>query len=203
MNDFSKQWPEQEWGGLSRRRFLKGALLSAGALGTGAAVSGCSTDAGSGADGKPLLFLNTHEVATLTALGEAIIPTQKGFPSLAQAEVIARLDEELSFVGDAIQSDMHAAISVLEFAPIVYRHFGRYSRLDVTARREILSKMMASRSEILRAVSTNMKVLIHFMYFGHRSSWDAIGYDGTFSQLPPIASVQRQHYATHTGRATS
>lgn len=203
MKTMIKQLPNESWGGLSRRRFLKGAIVAVGGIGVGTSLTACSTPAGRAGDGQPLLLLSVNEATTLTTLGEAIIPRQKGFPSLAEAEVVARIDEELSFVGKSIQSDMRAALSVLEFAPFLYGHFSRYSRLDEATRRTLLGQMMTSRSEILRAVATNMKVLIHFMYFGHRSSWKAIGYDGPFAQRPPIASAQRKYYAAQTGRTAS
>jgi hypothetical protein len=192
---------EMHWPGLSRRAFLKGVLGSAAVLGTGAAVQGCS-GGGTGADGRPLLYLDESEAGILAALGEAVIPTQAGFPTLGEAEVIRRIDEELSFVDEAIQSELRAAIGVLQWTPLLYGRFSRYSRLDLEGRREILTRMMKSGSEIMRAVSANLKLLIHFFYFAHPAAWPAIGYDGPFSKLPPIASEQRQWYAQKTGRAT-
>lgn len=186
--------------GLSRRQFLQ-AGLAAGALTAGGVLAGCARGGGAlGADGQPLLFLGATEAATLAALGAAVIPTQPGFPSLTEAGVIRRIDEELSFVGAALQGDMRAAFGVLEYAPFLYGRWSRYSRLDLAGRREVLKAMMASRVETLRAVGANLKILVHFFYFGAAASWRATGYDGPFSHLPPIASEQRQHYARQTGR---
>lgn len=196
--------PALDWGGLSRRRFLKATLGALGAAAAGGAVTACSSgDGGPGPDGRPLLFLDPGEAAIIAALGDAVIPTQTGFPTLAQADVIRRMDEELSFVGPALRGDVRAAIGALEWAPFVYGRFSRFSRLDAEGRRAVLKSMMASRSEILRAVGTNLKLMVHFFYFGHPSTWAAIGYDGPFSRLPPIASEQRQWYAQRTGGARS
>lgn len=187
------------WAGLSRRRFLKGTLALAGAAGAAPLLGGCGAAPGVGPDGRPLLFLDAREAAVMTALGDAIIPSQPAFPGLAEAEVIRRLDEELSFVGESIGSDVHAAISVLEFAPFVYGRLGRYSRLPTTARREVLTAMMGSRSEILRAVGTNLKLMLHFFYFAHPAVWPAMGYDGPFAGMEPKPSAQRRFYARRIG----
>jgi len=196
----SSPLPGLGWGSLSRRRFLKGMLAAAGAAGAGASVTACAPGGGTGSDGRPLLFLDAGEAAIVQALGEAVIPTQKGFPTLAEAEVVRRMDEELSFVGEAIRGDLHAAIGLLQYAPVLQGRFARFTGLDPAGRREVLEKMSRSRSETLRAVATNLRLLVHFFYFGHHSTWAAIGYDGPFSHLPPIASEQRRHYAGQTGR---
>ena len=59
----------------------------------------------------------------------------------------------------------------------------------------LLQRWMASSVETVRAIGTNLKLVSHFMYFGHPSSWAAIGYDGPFQKRPPIQSAQRKAYA--------
>lgn len=189
-----------DWGALSRRRFLVGALGLGGAALGGIGLSACARREAQAADGQPLLVLRPGEVATLTALGEAILPPQAGFPDMAEAEVLRRLDEELYFVGASIRGDMHAALAVMAWSPLIYGHMRRFERLDAAARRDILERMMNSGNEILRAVGTNLKLVLHFMYFGHPATWRAIAYDGPFAGLPPAASAQRRHYAERSGR---
>ncbi len=188
-----------EWGVLSRRHFLKSLLWSSAAVGAGGSLTACDTGGGRGADGRALLYLDAGEAALLSALGEAIIPTQEGFPTLEQAGVVRRVDEEMLFVGDSIQSDIHAALAVLQWTPLLYGHFSRYTQLAPEQRREVLRRMMVSGSETLRAVATNLKILIQFFYFAHPATWKATGYDGPFSHLPPIVSEQRRWYAEKTG----
>lgn len=197
--DTASPLPSLGWGGLSRRRFLKGALAVAGAATGGVSVTACAPEGGAGDDGRPLLFLDAGEAAIVTALAEALIPTQPGFPTAAQAQVVRRMDEELSFVGASIRDDLHAAIGALQLAPFLQGRFARFSKLDVAGRRAVLDGLARSRVETLRAVGSNLRLLVHFFYFGHPSTWAAIGYDGPFSHLPPIASEQRRHYAEKTG----
>lgn len=190
------------WGALSRRRFLK-SVLALAAAGAGATTASCARGGGVGAGGRPFLFLDDGEAAIVAALGEVIIPTQPGFPSLEQAQVLRRFDEELSFVGESIRGDLHAALGLLQVAPFLYGRFSRYSKLPRAGRREILTRLLQSRSETLRAVGINLKLLVHFFYFGHASTWPVIGYDGPFAHLPPIESEQRRWYAEQTRGAGS
>ena len=142
--------------------------------------------------------MSATQARTLAAVADAVIPTQPGFPDAAQAEVVRRFDEELSFVSPSIRSDLQAALGVLEYAPFLYGHFSRFTALDIPARREVLQAMNTSRVEILRAVGNNAKILVQFFYFGHPSVWAAIGYDGPFGKMPEQMSEQRAWYAEHT-----
>ncbi|MEQ1439495.1 twin-arginine translocation signal domain-containing protein [Fontimonas sp. SYSU GA230001] len=189
--------PALEWGGVTRRGFMKG-LAAVGALAGGFAAGGCERGAQIGADGRPLLALSAAQARTLGAVAEAVIPTQPGFPDARQAEVVRRFDEELSFVSPSIRSDLQAALGVLEYAPVLYGQLSRFAALDIPARREVLQAMNTSRVELLRAVGNNAKILVQFFYFGHPSVWAAIGYDGPFGKMPEQISEQRAWYAQHT-----
>lgn len=194
--------PALEWGGVTRRHFMKG-LAAVGVVAGGLTTSACERGVGTGADGRPLLALSAAQARTLGAVAEAVIPTQPGFPDATQAQVVRRFDEELSFVSPSIRSDLQAALGVLEYAPFLYGHFSRFNALDIRARREVLQAMNTSRVEILRAVGNNAKILVQFFYFGHPSVWTAIGYDGPFGKLPEQTSEQRRWYAEHTTGAST
>lgn len=185
--------------GLSRRMFLQGMLAAAGAAGIGGALSGCALGGHDGPDGYPLLFLTADEAHILTALGEAIVPTQPGFPTIGRAGVIRRIDQELTLVDAAIQSDFRAAIDVLQFSPFVYGRFSRFTKLPSDGRREVVKSLMTSRVEILRAVGANLKLIVHFYYFAHPETWAAIGYDGSFGRLPRKSSEQDLWYRGMAG----
>ncbi|TXH88065.1 MAG: hypothetical protein E6Q78_12520 [Rhodoferax sp.] len=180
------------WHGLGRRRFLR--LISA--LGT-ASATGPLLTACSDTDAPParLLVLSASQGVTMAALAAAVVPTQKGFPTVGEAQVVQRLDEELWLSDTSIQDDMRAALDVAEWLPLLYGHFSRFSRLERTAQQALLQRWMESGVETIRAIGTNLKLVSHFMYFGHPSSWAAIGYDGPFQKRPPILSEQRKAYA--------
>ncbi|MGH8453754.1 MAG: hypothetical protein ACRESW_04305 [Nevskiales bacterium] len=193
---------ELDWHGLSRRRFLKLALATSGALGlagVGATLEGCAKHTAVGVDGRPYLFLDDGMAQAFTAFAEAVIPRQPGFPTLADAGVVRRMDEEVSFVGESIREDLCSALGLLEITPFLYGRFSRFSRLDIAGRQQIIRALLNSHVETFRAVGSNLKFLVHFFYFGHPAAWKAIHYDGPFAHLPPILSEQRLFYARQTG----
>ncbi|MDT8989309.1 hypothetical protein RQP54_00375 [Curvibacter sp. APW13] len=181
-----------EWHGLGRRRFLRllGTLGAAGA--TAPLLTACS---GADAPAQRLLVLSSGQAVTMAAIAAAVVPSQQGFPSVAQAQVVQRLDEELWLSDASIQDDMRAALDVAEWLPLAYGHFSRFTRLERTAQQALLQRWMASSVETVRAIGTNLKLVSHFMYFGHPSTWAAIGYDGPFQKRAPIVSEQRKAYA--------
>lgn len=192
-----------QWPALTRRRLLLGMAAGLGGFGLAAGAAGCARVPGRAPDGHPLRFLDADEAALVAAVSEAVRPEQAGFPSSAEAEVVRRFDEELSFVGEALQQEMHAALAVLGAAPFLYGRFRRFARLEPAARREVLTALCRSRSETLRAVGSNLKLLVQFFYFAHPSVWAAIGYEGPYGRLPQQISEQRHFYAEATGRQAS
>lgn len=180
------------WHGLGRRRFLR----ALGALGTATLAAPVLIACGNASDAPaPLLVLTPGQAATMAAFASAVVPTQKGFPTVAQAQVVQRLDEELWLSDSAIQDDMRAALDVAEWLPLLSGNFRRFSHLERAQQQALVQRWMESSLEIVRAIGTNLKLVSHFMYFGHPSSWAAIGYEGPFQKLPPIQSVQRKAYA--------
>lgn len=186
------------WGGVSRRRFLRGAGALCALAGAGLGSSACSEEQAIAADGRPLLALSAREAATLAAVAAAVVPTQGGFPSADEAQVLRRFDEEVSFVAPSIRADLKAALDVLEFLPPLYGRLARFSALDLPQRRALLAQLCASRVELLRAIGTNLKILVQFFYFAHPAVWAAIGYDGPFGRMPEQDSEQRRWYAQRT-----
>lgn len=183
-----------DWCGLGRRRFLKWLAVA----GTGSALLPLSACAPEATTPVQLLVISASQAATLAAVAAAVIPTQPGFPTVAQAQVVQRMDEELWLSDTSIQEDMGAALTVLEWLPLAYGYLSRFSRLDAPAQRAVLTRAMESSVEMVRAVGTNLKLVSHFMYFGHPSTWSAIGYDGPFQRVHPIISSQRKTYALKT-----
>lgn len=197
------QIEQLDWAGLRRRRFLRAALAGVGAaaaLPLALGIGGCARD---GAALGRLLVLSPTQARVLAAAAEAVAPPQSGFPSIAEARVVERLDEELWFADASVQDDLRAALSVMEWLPVAYGRFSRFSTLERGAREAFLLECMSSRIETVRAIGTNLRLLTMFFYFGHASAWPAMGYDGPFQKLPPLVSEQRKLYAdTVAGRAS-
>jgi hypothetical protein len=182
-----------DWQEIGRRRFLR-LLTNVGAAAAVAPLVACAPNNDVGNPAK-LLVLSPAQAATLAALAQAVLPSQTGFPTVEQAQVVQRMDEELWLSDVSIQEDMGAALSLMEWLPLMYGHWSRFSRLNKAQRMRVVQQCMESSIDIVRAVGTNLKLVSHFMYFGHASSWAAIGYDGPFQKLPPKISVQRKAYA--------
>lgn len=186
----------------SRRRFLKLTLLGVG--GTVAVVAGVGgyltqTNQYRERYGK-LLSLDGHLADIAHTLAEACVPDRPGFPSVEQAEIVSRLDEEMYFVSDGISGDLKAAFYLLEMLPLVKGHASRFSRLTTAERKFFLTKASDTTDDTVRAVIANLSAMMRWYYYGHPSTWKAIGYDGPFMNLPEKISEQRRFYAEQVGK---
>ncbi|MCW7491636.1 hypothetical protein ND861_03110 [Leptospira sp. 2 VSF19] len=140
-------------------------------------------------------YFSDSETKTVGAFSEVVLPvTEKGMPSLEEANVMRRLDEELYFVSEEIQEDFHSAVMVLEYLPIFYGHFSFFSNLSREKREELLSLWAETDSDIVRAVVGNLKLLVCLVYYGHKSTWEQISYPGPFANPPEKWSEARIHY---------
>ncbi len=183
---------------LPRRSLLK--LLTLAPVAAGALASaGCSVWPGKQSSVSeasrafgPLLVFSADQTAIVAAMAESCL--DRSYAELARAEVIQRLDEELFFVSDSIREDFLLALSVLEYLPIVYGRFSRFSRLPTNERQAFLQARLSTRSETVRAVVHSLRMAVMLSFYGHQSSWDSIAYDGAFAQVAPLLSKQRKYY---------
>lgn len=186
----------------AKRRFLKLSLLGIGGI-AAATASGVGyltmTHRYRERYGK-LLSLDGHLADIVHALAEAAAPSRPGFPSIEEAEVVTRLDEEMFFVSDGISGDLKAAFYLIEMLPLAKGYMSRFSRLTIDQRRQFLAECCDTTDDTVRAVIFNLPATMRWYYYGHPSSWRAIGYDGPFMNLPEQRSDQRVLYASLTGR---
>ena len=188
----------------AKRRFLKTALLGIG--GTVAVAAGgvgylTLTNRYRQRYGK-LLVLDGHLADIVHALAEASIPHAPLFPSVEEAEIVTRFDEELFFVSDGISSDLKTAFYLLELLPLGKGYLSRFSRLSLQERRKFLSDACDTTDDTIRAVIYNLPATMRWYYYGHPATWKAIGYDGPFMSLPEKRSEQRMLYAELVGRTS-
>ena len=179
----------------SRRQFLKYALLGGGSLLAAGAISRFWPRKSFG----KLVTLNSYLADALDSFAEVTLPQGVGMPDASTAQVVRRLDEELTFVAEGIRSDFIAAIYLVEFSPAAYGFFGRMSRLDPARRVEFLKRAGGEGSDLVRAAVSNIRMLILLCYYGHSSTWKKIGYDGPYGGLPEKLSEQRKHYRQASG----
>jgi len=189
----------------TKRRFLKFSLLGVAGAATLVAGAGAyitQTNRYRHRYGQ-LLVVDGHLADIAHTLAEACVPNRPGFPDIEQAEVVKRLDEELFFVSDHISSDLKAAFYLLEMFPLAYGHLSRFSRLTVQERKQVLTAASDTQDDTLRAVIANLSAMMRWYYYGHPSTWKAIGYDGPFMNLPEKHSEQRIHYAKLVNSAST
>jgi len=181
--------------GLSRRKWLVGAL----ALGASAAfvwyrVQDDAANA-SGTAGGRLLTFSPEEASIVLAIAEAVTPSDAVFPDIARTQVLRRFDEELFFTSEDVISDIRAAIQLIAWMPLAYGYMSRFQRLDLESRRDVFRRAHNSSVSVFRAASSGLRLMLQLMYFGHDASWQALGYDGSFTHLPQQLSEQRKFYA--------
>lgn len=86
---------------------------------------------------------------------------------------------------------------------MTYGYFSRLSRLSLAERRELLIRASGTKDDTVRAVIANLSGMMRWYYFGHPATWNAIGYDGPFMNLPEKRSEQRVLYAKLVGKSAA
>ncbi|MBX3128075.1 MAG: gluconate 2-dehydrogenase subunit 3 family protein [Polyangiaceae bacterium] len=171
---------------LSRR-----SALGLGAVGTVALVAAGSLrwfTHGYPPGAQVLLALGDKEQAIVTSLVDALIDGGEGLPTADDAGVVQRIDEQLWGADVHTQSDLRAALQVVEHAPILFGAPGRFTSLSRRRRVEVLRAMLASKRDVFVQVATALKQLTMLCYYSAEASWGAIGYDGPWikeEKLPP------------------
>ncbi len=182
---------------LKRRKLLKGAVLVAGAALAGYQIGRLRSPGdpfpGVGPEPDTLVFTR-REAALLEHIGRAILPSGAPWPSLRDAEVVQRLDEELLFTDDHTRSEFSLALRGVENLPLLYGYFDRFQHLALDDQRAVMERAEQTRSELIRAATNGVRMAINLVYFGHSATWSAIQYDGPFAQLPQHLSQQRTFY---------
>ena len=187
----------------NRRKFLKYTLLGVGGLaGVGAATAAWFTSNKNQTHYKNLQVLSGHYAEVIEALTTVILPQKPPYPTIAEAQVIQRLDEELFFVDATIQSDFKALIYLLEGMPLAKGYFSRFSRLAINQRKKFLEEMLDTDNDLFRAAIANLRMVVRMIYFGHAATWKIMGYEGPHGNLPEVVSEQRKYYATLTASDT-
>tara|TARA_B110000503_G_scaffold80101_1_gene122812 strand:+ start:2731 stop:3324 length:594 start_codon:yes stop_codon:yes gene_type:complete len=184
---------------ISRRSFLRiGAVVSATT--TAVVLGGYSwfsdnEDKNYATNFGTLLVFNQQQATTLFAYAEAILPEGDGFPDANTARVVQRLDEEVYFTTKKIASDMKSVLDAMEYLPVFYGKMSRFSKMSKVDRLNFLQGLRDTKNETVKAVVNNCRLVVFNMYYGHESTWAAIGYDGTFTKMPEIMGEQRKYYA--------
>lgn len=182
---------------MPRRKLLKWGVFGVVALGSATTfmLGDRGGDERAAGESLSLLVFNRDHAQTLLAMLQMVLPSSHVTNAALHNQVLSRIDEEFYFVDGKIQADFCLALDVLEYLPILFGHFSRFSKLSRVDRDEFLARMQNTRSDTFRAVINNCRLFPLYVYYGLEVSWQTIGYDGPFSRIKPVVSEQRQFYA--------
>jgi len=169
---------------MSRRRFLRRGIAGAVLLGAGGLLAHrCSGYEVPDRITDRLTVLRPKEVAVLFAVAGRVLrgaspaPEVEGM-ALALDRLIARLESRS-------RSDLMQLLNVIEhLLPLRSGHVGRFTRLEGSARDDVLRAMERSSIGMLRGAFDALKSLCCLAYYGRPGGWAAIGYDGPLVGRP-------------------
>lgn len=171
---------------LSRRRLLQ----VSGAAGLALAGGSVFVMWGSSGHYRRLLpsgatprVLSEKEMAILAAFCDRILPDAPGHLTARDARLADRIDRELTFHGRRMQSDLKAALLVLEHGGWLHASPTRFTKLASGEMDAYLARM-ADGGDLERQVFNGLRVLALFFYYCDQRTWPGIHYVG------PLVSVR-------------
>ena len=180
----------------SRRRWLQASLgVGTAIVAAGWFASRVSEKRTVGSSTPTCFVFDAAQSMTLLGLIEAVVPASKENRINQETEVLERFDEEAYFVSPDVKEDIRTAVRILEYLPLIYGKLRRFSGLSLSDRQDVLRQAFQSRFEIPRVVTSSLRLMVLLFYYGHPSSWQAIGYEGPFAKLKPKLSEQRTYFA--------
>lgn len=125
---------------------------------------------------KPMT-LSEKELAVLFAFCDRLLPDVEGQPTAREARIAERIDKELSFHTPKMQSDVKAALLLVEHGGILHLSGSRFTRLSPEEQDAHLGRMTQGR-ELERQAFTGLRTLAMFFYYCDERTWKNIGYVG-------------------------
>jgi hypothetical protein len=172
---------------LSRRRFFRLGIAGSIVLGAGGVLawqtSGYEVPA---SVARRLRHLSAKELRIVEAVAERIVRSDDdAFPSAAEVEVALQVDAILDSLHPADRRELLGLLHLLEHAlPPWSGTFGRFTRLDGSARDAVLESMRSGSSQLMRGAFEGLKSLVVLAYFRDERTWGPIGYDGPLVGRP-------------------
>lgn len=154
--------------------------------------------------GEVAIGLSVKQLCVARALVGTLAPGGEGLPSGLELGLVQRLDEQVWASDEGMAGDLRAALELVEHAPPIFGHFGRFTSLGLAARQDVFDKMLRSRRDLFVQVASAFKQLIQLCYFADERVWPAIGYDGPWikeAKPPASALAYAKLFADRGGRA--
>ncbi|HUH12626.1 MAG TPA: twin-arginine translocation signal domain-containing protein [Longimicrobiales bacterium] len=165
---------------VSRRGFLRataggGAAIAAASL----LPAGCATDYPAAAlDGAELKALSPREYAVARGAAEALLVDVP----VAPAVVAARIDGELSLVGDPVRADMKTVLTLLEHLTFLGGHVRPFTRLGPAQRRRYLEGWARSRFDLRRAAFQATRGFVYYFAYIDPATRTITGFQGPWPE---------------------
>lgn len=164
---------------LPRRGFLKIGAVAAVLLAGGGAIFAWSSRGYRELlppSAKPVV-LSDKELAVLAVVVDRLLPDAPPRLSAREARVAERIDRELAFHTPKMQSDLKAALLLVEHGGLLHLSASRFTALS-PAERDARLEAMATGSDLERAALSGLKTLAMFFYYVDERTWPSIGYAG-------------------------
>jgi hypothetical protein len=172
---------------LDRRGFLAIGAVSAAALAAGSAfmLSGSSPHyrallPDGAAQGARVL--SAKELAILAVLVDRLVPDEEGWVTARAAQTARRLDLELGFHGEKMQSDVKAALLLIEHGGLAHGRLERFTAAAPDEQDRRIAAMLTSSWQVERQAISALKVMVLFYYYTDPRTWPSIHYAGP--QMP-------------------
>lgn len=166
----------------TRRRFLAWGLGGTALLAAGGAL-GWVTLGYRLPEGDVAIGLSVKELVIVRAIVDALLPEDGDLPAGLDVGVHQRIDEEVWAAEDALQTDLRAALHLLEHLPPLYGYPGRFTSLDRASREAVFRRYFSGPGPVVQAASA-LKQLCQIFYWSNDPTWSAIGYDGPWIRTP-------------------
>ncbi len=169
-------------GGMSRRGFL----IAGGAAAVIAAAGGVLAMKMSRSEpeyreiagpGPDPIILDWKGLALMTQIAGLVVVPAPGMPSIFETMTARRIDRELHFGSDKLQSDMQASLGYLEVLPGLKGDLRPFSSLPGKEQSALLREMSMTPGTD-RSIYIALKFFSGLFYFTDDRSWEAIGYGG-------------------------
>ena len=168
---------------IDRRAFLQVSLGGVSTLALMTLLPGCRGPVPEAERFEKLEFFRPSEGAVLEAFAARILPEHPGRPTVAEVELIVRLDREIGWlqanVDPGLGSDLKLLLRLVEYGPLVIGyHWKPFTRLAPEARDDFLRRWELHRIASLRLAFRALRSLVVFFFFADPRSFESIRYAG-------------------------
>lgn len=166
---------------LSRRGFLRTAVISAAAL-----SSGCATLLGRGGDHSDRRYqhLTEDESIVLKRLTQVLLPAEQfGLPSsLSEVPTVQNIDGMVGQMAGQTRELLGLGLWVFEHRSMASFRFSRFSRLDDDEALRYVNAMQAG-TFFERGLMTTLKTLVCVNYWRDARTWPGLDYHGPVTEI--------------------